>query len=187
MRKIPTLFCRNHDGDRLVRDEIEPGCEWVPAGEGVPTEKIDGTCCMVRDGALFGRYTLRRGKNPPAAFEPATEVDPVTGKQEGWVPVGDGPEWAAHREAFAATPLLPDFTYELVGPKVQSNPYQLFGHHLWRHGANIMPDYAIGRTFGSIREFLFNNPVEGIVWWHEDGRMVKIKRRDFGLAWPRIR
>jgi hypothetical protein len=26
--------------------------------------------------------------------------------------------------------------------------------------------------------------MEGVVWYHEDGRMVKIKRRDFGLKWP---
>ena len=32
MKKIPSLFCRNYDGDRLVRDEIVPGSEWVAAG-----------------------------------------------------------------------------------------------------------------------------------------------------------
>ena len=26
--------------------------------------------------------------------------------------------------------------------------------------------------------------VEGIVWHHPDGRMVKIKRKDFGFKWP---
>ena len=26
--------------------------------------------------------------------------------------------------------------------------------------------------------------IEGIVWHHPDGRMAKIKRRDFGLSWP---
>ena len=37
MEKIISLFARNYDGDRLVRDEIVPGAEWVVAGEGRAT------------------------------------------------------------------------------------------------------------------------------------------------------
>jgi len=180
MKKIPSLCCRNYDTDRLVRDEVVPGCEWVLAGEGVATEKIDGTACLVEGGRLFGRYTLKQGKTPPDGFVPVTEVDPTTGKQEGWVPVGGGPEWAAHREAF--DPSLPDGTYELVGPKVQGNPYGREGNALLRHG-DIRLDFT-GRTFKAIRPFLAYWPIEGIVWHHPDGRMAKIKRRDFGLPWP---
>ena len=189
MRKIPSLFCRNYDGDRLVRDEVVPGCEWVLAGEGRPTEKTDGTCCLIRDGLFYGRRTLRRGKTPPAGFEPATDVDPVTGKQEGWVPIGDGPEWSAHRdgliyaEGLNGAPLW-DATYELVGPKVQGNPYRLDHNDLWPHGAHTLPELLVGRCFDSVRVFLTGERYEGIVWWHEDGRMAKIKRRDFGLSWP---
>lgn len=43
MKKIPSLFERNHDGDRLVRNEVVPGSEWVLAGEGIPTVKIKAT------------------------------------------------------------------------------------------------------------------------------------------------
>jgi hypothetical protein len=43
MRKIITLFQRNYESDRLVRDEVVPGAEWVLAGEGVATRKFDGT------------------------------------------------------------------------------------------------------------------------------------------------
>ena len=50
MKKIPSLFCRNYDGDRLVRDEVVPGCEWVLRGEGRPTEKVDGTALGFWDG-----------------------------------------------------------------------------------------------------------------------------------------
>lgn len=45
MRKIPTLFVReflpNHK--ILITDQVTPGCEWVLAGEGVATRKLDGT------------------------------------------------------------------------------------------------------------------------------------------------
>ena len=64
MRKIISLFQRNYEGDRLVRDEIVPGAEWVPAGEGVPTRKWDGVCAAVRGGKLFKRYELKNGRKP---------------------------------------------------------------------------------------------------------------------------
>jgi hypothetical protein len=48
MRKIATLFQRNYETDRLVRDEVVPGAEWVLGGEGVATRKFDGRCCLVR-------------------------------------------------------------------------------------------------------------------------------------------
>lgn len=178
MKKIISLFQRNYDGDRLVRDEIAPGAEWVPAGEGVATRKIDGTCCLVRDGRLLRRYEVKRGGSPPADFEPANEVDPVTGKQQGWVPVGDGPGDQWHREAFALG-VPPDGTYELVGPKVQGNPEGFARHVLIRHGAETLEDAP--RDFAGLRVYLAERSMEGIVWHHPDGRMVKIKAKDFGL------
>ena len=54
-------------------------------GEGVATRKYDGACCMIRAGAFYKRYTLQEGSRPPADFEAATEFDPVTRKQQGWV------------------------------------------------------------------------------------------------------
>src|SRR6185503_5217799 len=99
MQKIISLFQRNYDGDRLVRDEVVPGAEWVLAGEGIATRKFDGTCCMVRGNGkkLFKRYEVKPGGKAPANFEPANDVDENTGKQQGWVPVGDGPEDRWHR------------------------------------------------------------------------------------------
>src|SRR3954470_4475286 len=78
MKKIPSLFARNHDTNGLVRNEVTPGCEWVLAGEGVATRKHDGACCMFRAGEFYKRRTLRKGDQPPADFEPATEFDPIT-------------------------------------------------------------------------------------------------------------
>jgi len=37
------------------------------------------------------------------------------------------------------------------------------------------------RTFDAVREYLRSRDIEGIVWHHADGRMVKIKGKDFGL------
>lgn len=177
MEKIISLFQRNYDGDRLVRNETVAGAEWVPAGEGIATRKFDGTCCLVRDFRLFKRYDAKRGKTPPPGFEPAQDPDPVTGHWPGWLPVGDGPDDRWHREAFS--PDLPDGTYELLGPKVQGNPEGLARHALIRHGADPLPDAP--RDFDGLREFLRTRNIEGIVWHHPDGRMVKIKAKDFGF------
>lgn len=186
MEKIISLFQRNYDGDRLVRDEIVPGAEWVTAGEGVATEKIDGTSCLIRDGKLFKRYDAKPGRKPPAGFEMSGEPDPVTGRVQGWVPVGDGPEDKYHREAYEA--LLPslriDGTYELIGPKIQGNPHHRDSHGLVRHDS-ISPIYDAPRTFDDLKTYLGEHNIEGIVWHHDDGRMVKIKGRDFGIKWPR--
>jgi len=40
------------------------------------------------------------------------------------------------------------------------------------------------RTFAQLRAFLTMSRIEGIVFHHPDGRMAKIKRRDYGLPWP---
>lgn len=183
MQKIISLFQRNYDGDRLVRDEVVPGAEWVPKGEGRATQKLDGTCCMIRDKRLYKRYTRKRGRTAPSAFEPATEVNPKTGKQEGWLPVGDGPDDAWHRMAFEAMSIgdAEDGTYELCGPKIQGNPEGLTDPALFRHGRILLPEPAPERTFGNIRSWLIGRDIEGIVWHHPDGRMVKIKAKDFGI------
>ena len=68
MRKIPTLFVRDWDGDRrYVLDEVAPGCEWVTKGDGIATRKYDGTCVMFdgsawspdRIAAMFDRFRHR--------------------------------------------------------------------------------------------------------------------------------
>lgn len=176
MKKIISLFQRNYDGDRLVRDEVVPGAEWVLAGEGVATRKWDGTCCMVRNGCLYKRYDAKKGKTPPPGFEAAQDPDPVTGHRPGWLPVSNGPEDRWHREAFNGEP---DGTYELCGPKIQSNGEGLKQHTLIRHGETYLPDAP--RTFNELREWFVGRDIEGIVWHHPDGRMVKIKAKDFGI------
>jgi hypothetical protein len=187
MKKIPSLFKRDYEGTRLVYDEVVPGAEWVIAGEGVATCKIDGTSCLMRAGKLYKRYDARAGKTPPSGFEPAQEeADPVTGHWPGWLPVGDGPEDRWHREALANTSVLPDGTYELIGPKVQGNAEGMDRHMLVPHGAELLGD--VPRSFEGIRAYLASHEIEGIVWWRVPGDpdcdKAKIKRRDFKLPWP---
>lgn len=186
MEKIISLYQRNYDGDRLVRDEVVPGAEWVLAGEGVATRKFDGTCVKIDGGRLFKRYDARTGKPVPPDFEPAEPApNEHTGHWPGWLPVGDGPEDRWYREALQdavvqdhAVPA--DRTYELIGPKVQGNPEHADKHVLVRHGADVLLDAP--RDFLGLRDYFLTHDIEGLVWHHPDGRMVKIKGKDFGVA-----
>jgi len=183
MKKIPTIFERDWDGDRSrVVDKPHPDCAWVFAGEGVATRKYDGTSCLIRDGRLFKRREIKAGQAVPPDFEVAT-VDDETGKTVGWIPVGDGPDDRWHREAFADADGYGDGTYELLGPKVQGNVEGRTQHVLQPHAmARTYPDAP--RTFNALREWLAGQDIEGLVWHHPDGRMAKIKLRDFGLKRP---
>jgi hypothetical protein len=185
MKKIPTLFMRNIESDHKVRDEVTPGCEWVLAGEGRATRKWDGTAILVRDGYIFKRYEVKKDGMPPMNFEPAQPKDVNTGKQVGWVPLtGDKSEKYILEAVTTGVPL--DGTYELCGPKVNGNHEQLATHQLIPHG--IEEPTADPRTFESIRDFLIHcdddSTIEGIVWWHPDGRRAKIKAKDFGFKRP---
>lgn len=183
MKKIPTMFDRDWNGDKSrVVNAPHKDCGWVFDGEGWATIKIDGTSCMVRDGKLYKRRELReKDLDDPADFELVMH-DGETGRRVGWVPVGDGPEDRYHREAFADGP-HGDGTYELIGPKVQGNPENVDRHMLIPHGegrAGVL-DPQPPRDFDGLRAWLTGRDLEGIVWHHTDGRMAKIKLRDFGL------
>jgi Family of unknown function (DUF5565) len=189
MKKIPTLFQRTARGP-LVVDQLTPGCEWVAAGEGWATRKLDGTCCLIRGDKLFKRRAFKSSENPPEDFE-MVDFDAYTGTTYGWVPVGDGPEDQYHREAFDPLAVRGfDGTYELVGPKVQGNPEGFYAHILVAHEllsllGDAGPSSEIPpRDFAGIRAYLDGRDIEGIVFHHPDGRMVKIKGRDFGLVRP---
>jgi hypothetical protein len=184
MKKIISLFVRDKQNPKYVTREVAPGAEWVIAGEGIATRKYDGTCCMVLDMKLYKRYDGSKSKHLPANFVPAYQesdraTDPNATHWLGWLPVGDGPEDRYAVEAWKRDSPLADGTYELCGPKVQSNPEGKERHHLLKHGQEILPDCP--RTFDELKTYLDGRGIEGVVWHHPDGRMVKIKARDFGV------
>ncbi len=180
MKKIPTIFVRDLSKQpSLVTPEWHPACLWVRDGEGIATRKYDGTSCLIRDCKLFKRRELRPGDAAPPDFE-SEGFDENSGKTVGWVPVGDGPDNKYHREAFS--PSLGDGTYELLGPKIQGNKDKRECHVLQAHDmARTYPEAP--RDFEALKAWLTENVIEGLVWHHPDGRMAKIKRRDFGLKW----
>ena len=72
MKKIPTLFERVFENHKKVGilPNVTPGMEWVLEGEGIATEKMDGSCCAIINGVFYKRYDAKRGKTPPAEAIP---------------------------------------------------------------------------------------------------------------------
>lgn len=184
MKKIPTLFVRDAEDRQYVTREVNPGCEWVIAGEGVATVKWDGTCVSLDwSGVWWARREVKPGKPYPDVFV-EEQHDPVTGKSVGWEPIEQSPFRKFHAEAVAAElRALEAGTYELVGPKVQGNPSGFDGHLLIRHGwapLTLRVDAEKApRDYDGLRAWLHARDHEGLVFHHEDGRMVKIKAKDF--------
>ena len=164
--------------------DVTEGCEWVAAGEGRHTRQLDGTATLVRGGSLYARFDCKKGRTPPEGFEPCQpDPDPKTGHWPGWVLVAGQPQYKWHNRMADAARSLIDGTYELCGPRVNGNPEGLATHMLVPHGGVGVPDLD-DRSFDGIRAYLTEHVMEGLVFHHPDGRMAKIRRDDFGLAWP---
>lgn len=175
MRKIPTLYQRTEDR-RHVTDVVTPGCEWVLAGEGIPTRKLDGVCLWF-DGALWwARREVKPGKVEPEMFH-EMEYDHVTGKRVGWEPIGNSPFQKFWLEAVSRHHIWDVGSYELIGPKINGNPERSHdAHTLVRHDLNLeMAPAEPAILIERCRE----RGWEGVVWHHPDGRMAKLKVRDY--------
>jgi hypothetical protein len=149
-------------------------------GEGIPTRKFDGTCVMVNEeGGWWARREVKPGKPHPPNFHPE-QTDEATGKTVGWEPAEQSSYWKYLTDALdhlADTP--PAGTYELCGPNVNGNPEGFSHHVLVPHGAEVLEDLPC--DFDSLKDYLTHTEYEGIVWHHPDGRMAKLKKRDFPL------
>lgn len=185
MKKIPTLFERIYENHKIVgiTDKITPGCEEAFL-KGEATVKFDGSCCAVINGEFYKRYDCKKGKIPPEGAIPCCDPDPITGHWPHWVKVD--PENPADKWFYAAyihsdSELLQDGTYEACGPHFQKNPYGLYCDELVKHGSLLI---NVNRDFKSIKEYLEDHKIEGIVFWLNDEPVCKIKRSDFGFEWP---
>lgn len=205
MKKTPIVFLMDYEKEELT-DVVRPGLEWVLNGEGLATIKFDGQATRWKDGKLWKRYDRKLNKQaqrkydagadlgevrddlfktPPEGFVPCEATpDPVSFHWPGWVPVSDtdpADKWLREALEGVTEPLVEDATYELVGPSLALNIYGLEKHELWRHGRDVvdLPD----RSFEAIGKFMAENEVEGVVFHHPDGRMAKIRRKDFKLFW----
>lgn len=191
MKKIPTAFIKVYENHKIVEVKNEYTNEKCKEAveNGIATVKFDGSCCAVINGELFKRYDCKKGKKAPEGAIPCCEPDPITGHWPHWVKCdNNNPADKWFFEAFNNEKKeleefdceIEDGTFEALGPHFQGNPYNLKKDQLFKHGSRIVD---VERDFYSIKEFLKNNYIEGIVFWLDDEPVCKIKRVDFGLEW----
>lgn len=186
MKKLSTLFKKDPNDLGKVVNEINPDNEWV-LSRGIPTRKWDGTSCAIINGELYKRYDSKINKKTgkykpiPEGAIPCQEPDEKSGHHPHWIKcdVNDNSN-KYHFEGFNNLSNKEDGTYELVGEKVQGNPENIKGHILLRHGIKVLD--LDNYSFESIKEFLINEDIEGIVFHEIVGdRMCKIRKSDFGI------
>lgn len=183
MEKIPTIFDRG-EGFRVMNSPRK-GCEWVFAGEGRATEKLDGTNIRItiRSGQVV---RVEKRRNP-------SKMQKQQGIIDGWYVDTDeyGKEDKWILEAVRDTDTLgwPDGEHaaEAMGPKIQGNPLGLTEHICVPFNLDVPVFEDVPRTYDGLKDFLRNleslyspgHIAEGIVFHHADGRRAKIKRKDF--------
>lgn len=185
MKKIPTLFVRIFENHKICETtpEVTEGLEWVIAGEGVPTVKIDGACCAIIDGELYKRYDAKRGKKAPEGAIPCCEPDSITGHHPHWLKCDENnpaDKWFIN--AYNNTPNTYNGTWEAIGVHFNGNPYGLSDDILEPHGCKVIEDLT-DRSYEGIKKYLEEHYIEGIVFWKDGEPKCKIKRSDFGYEW----
>lgn len=197
MKKIPTLFVREYGDHKVIGIKpklTSPDLQWVLDGDGIATVKWDGSCCAIIDGLFYKRFDAKAGRKIPKDAIPCCDPDPITGHWPHWVPMSISD--ASSKWYIAAfinfTEFRTDGTYEAVGPHFNGNPYGFEEDILIPHGKHLIDELnkkllaetPHERSFEQIREFLKEHEIEGIVFWKDGEPQCKIKRSDFGFAWP---
>jgi hypothetical protein len=165
MKKISTLFKKDPNNLGVVINEINPDNQWVFDGFGIATRKFDGTA--------------------PEISIPCQDPDPISGHWPHWVKCDrNNPSDRYFFEALDNSENLRDWTYELIGEKINGNPEGIIGHKFVEHGATKLIGLVYPITFENLKQYLETVDIEGIVFHHKerlDGRMCKIRKKDFGI------
>jgi hypothetical protein len=183
MEKIPTIFER--DEHFKVVDRPRKGCDWVFAGEGRATEKLDGT--NVRLTLRAGQVVrVEKRRNP-------SKLQKQQGVIDGWYVDADEfskeDKWIFESVKGTDVHGWPDGEHaaEALGPHIQGNLLGLTRNLCVPFNLEI-PEYQdVPRDFAGLKQLLAEldslfapgHLAEGIVFHHPDGRRAKIKRKDF--------
>jgi len=182
MKKIETIFDRGDDFK--VIPKVRAGCEWVFRGEGIPTEKLDGTNVRLTVAA-YKVVHIEKRRNP-------TKEEKAQGIEPGYVDASRNDPSDKHIFRAADNTDVSEWTNglyecEAVGPKIQGNPLELPTPRCYAFKFDPVILADMPRNFDAIKEYIRvlesryspGHLAEGIVFHHPDGRMAKIKRKDF--------
>lgn len=190
MPKLQSPFVRKLiDGNYIVTDEVTEGYEWVFEDDTVMViEKLHGTnvSIVIQDGVIIAIYNR-------------TERIPFFNKGKKFIIDG---LLNSFENRYIDKLLDGQHFGELIGPKVNGNPYNL-DKHLWipfetfgqKHllykswgkypkdfntisdwFKELMPLYNLMNSDKTMtKEERYNQFVEGVVFTHPDGRMAKLR------------
>lgn len=205
MKKIQTVFKIDRE-QNMATNEVNPGAQWVLEGKGIATLKMDGSACMVKDGQIYRRFDRKLKPQFMKQLRLQGHLDNVTEDMfnelpKDAIPCQDQPDSKTyhHPHWIKIKPFLPedkfhfealknfkgkleDGTYEIIGHKINHNPYNLDTQIFVKHGSTILnvPD----RSYEGLKTFLETLDGEGIVFHNlETDEMAKIRRRDFKMFW----
>lgn len=195
MPKVEAPFVRrtNQNGEYILTPEINEGYEWVFENDDViATEKIDGTnvSVIVKNGCITSVWNRKNRVKVFNKHRHSIVKGVLRSVKRGYTELPDG-QWFG----------------EVVGPKVQGNPYNLdkhiwipFKHYAWqrlrynwwgkypktyealRKGFKMgLPPLFYARRHGmSLDEAMEKNAyVEGVVFVAPDGRLAKLREDMF--------
>lgn len=186
MQKIKTIFDRDWDGNRKVINKPVEGLNFVELALANATEKLDGTNVRI----TVRNHTVVRAekrRNPD-------KIQKHKGITEPWyVDATDGdPQDKYIFEGIKNTDFseIPDGEYsgELLGKNIQGNPLNLEDNRIVFFTLGQAPVFHdVPNDFNGLKEWLSKQKskygkdcgIEGIVWHFSDGRMYKIKCKDF--------
>lgn len=182
MTKLESPFIRKEiDGKYVVTPEIAPGYEWVFEDDTtMAIEKLHGTnvSILIQDGVITGVWN--RTQRIPFFNKGKKHIIQglLTSHEKGYM------EYLTDGQHFG----------ELIGEKVNGNPYKIEGH-IWIPFSTFCQKHLrykswgkYPKTFEAISEWLKtlmplytlmkgdkDGFVEGIVFTHPDGRMSKLR------------
>lgn len=184
MEKIPTIFERDWNGNRGVVDKLVVDFDF---NEAIATEKLDGTNVRVtiRNGISV---RLEKRRNPD-------KIQKHKGIEEPWYvdAFENDPADKWIFDALKNTELtqLPDgeWSGEALGKNIQGNPLNLDNNVIIFFSLGQAPPLdPVPTDFNELKEWLPKQKtrlengdgfIEGIVWHGKNGKMVKIKTKDF--------
>ena len=186
MRKILTIFERNWETNRKVNSNIIVDFDFEGA---IATEKLAGMNIRIttRKGEVV-RTEKRR--NPSKIQKQKGIVDPWYVDAD---PYASQDKWimdAVKNTDFSSVP-DGEWSAEAIGKNIQGNPLHLDNNQIfifslpeWRAKIQLKDapfTFELLKTYLAAHKSAIGKDclMEGIVWHHPNGEMVKIKRKDF--------
>jgi len=192
MKKIPRLFSKKRE-KHISKESI-----WVYEKNILECAyiKIDGVPCLSIEGVLYKRFNRKLLRNKKRKPEPShwipSEAEPSEFEKNwyGWTIITQKScdkyyIKGLHNYIKSHNHKLSSGIYELIGPKINNNPYKIEDYYLIPHCSHKVYIFV---SYHSILNYFLTDSIgsvsEGLVFYGIGNRRAKVRRKDLGLEWP---